>query len=104
MVTSPYNRDEERTVVYDPILDGHRITLGHSGYFHAGQPLLYDRGTESLWVNSGETLTAIAGKLKGQMLTRVTRLTPTAWADWRSRHPSSRLVVGDDRSRAMPKL
>ncbi len=104
IVRSPYSRIEERTSVFNPVLEGRRITLGHSGYFHEGQPLLYDRGTESLWVVDGETLRAIAGKLRGQVLARVALLTPSPWSDWRSRHPASRLVVGADRSQAQPEL
>ena len=44
--------------------DGHRVTMAATGYFHDGKPLLYDRGTRSLWVEDKDSLTAIAGKHK----------------------------------------
>src|SRR5258707_193128 len=35
--------------IFEATLDGRRVTLGHSGYFEKERPILYDRGTQSLW-------------------------------------------------------
>lgn len=89
--------------IFDPRVDGHRITLGSSGFSFQGRHVLYDRGTESLWADDGEGLTAFAGRYKGKRLPLVARLGSVAWSDWRSRHPQSRLVVGSlDRGNALP--
>jgi hypothetical protein len=104
IISNPLAPRDERTAVYDPILDGHRLTMGLSGYFHDRKPLLYDRGTESLWVADGEALHAIAGKHKGKRLLQIARPAAVSWSHWRSQHPDSRLVVGADRSKSRPEL
>ncbi|WP_165073549.1 DUF3179 domain-containing (seleno)protein [Paludisphaera rhizosphaerae] len=89
--------------VFDPRLDGHRITMGSSGFTVAGHHVLYDRGTESLWIDRGEGLTAFSGKHKGRTLPLVKRLDVTSWGEWQADNPSSRLVIGSlDRHRALP--
>lgn len=89
--------------VFDPRLDGHRITMGSSGFTLAGRHVLYDRGTESLWIDRGEGLTAFSGKHKGRTLPLVKRLDTTSWGEWQADNPSSRLVIGSlDRTRALP--
>jgi len=104
VLTSPYSPNEERTQVFDPVVEGRRLNMGMSGYFHDNRPVLFDRGTESLWVGSADGLVAIAGKHKGQRLPRVARLQPVSWSRWRSDHPACRLVVGADRTRQEPPL
>jgi hypothetical protein len=93
-----------RTVhIYEPIVDGRRVTMGMSGYFHDRKPLLYDRGSESLWVESeAGTLEAIAGRHKGARLQSIEQHSPVAWGDWRGKHPASRLLIGADRTRTIP--
>lgn len=83
--------------VYDASLGGDRVAMGTSGYSIGGQPMLYDRGTESLWVSRGGDLTAISGARKGATLPRIARAEIVAWSDWKSRFPGSRLLVGADR-------
>ena len=84
-------------------LDGRRITMGSSGFTVAGRHVLYDRGTESLWIDQGAGLTAFSGKHKGRTLPLVKRLAPTPWREWEADHPSARLLVGSlDRHRALP--
>ena len=95
---------DERVGVYETVIEGRRVTMGLTGYFYEGKPLLYDRGTESLWVDRSGAWQAIAGIYKGRALRRVARPVPIAWGRWRSEHPGSRLVVGADRSRPMPAL
>jgi len=99
----PFRRPESKVAVFDPRVDGHRITLGSSGLILDGRHVLYDRGTESLWVDDGRTLVAFTGKYKGKELALVTRVDPVAWDGWRSGHPATRLIVGSlDRNRALP--
>jgi len=88
--------------IFDATIDGRRVTLTSSGYFHGQSPILYDRGTESLWIERDDTLTAIAGKYKGKHLTQVARPVPIAWHTWRLSNPRSRLVIGADRLQPDP--
>jgi hypothetical protein len=101
---NPWAPGREAVSIYDPVLDGQRLTLGHAGYIHQGRPLLYDRGTESLWVADTDALIAIGGPLRGSRLPRLAQPSPVTWSQWRSQHPKSRLVVGADRSKAVPTL
>ncbi|MGE3821202.1 MAG: DUF3179 domain-containing (seleno)protein [Isosphaeraceae bacterium] len=101
---NPLASEEELGTVYEGTLDGHRVTMGTTGYFHDRKPLFYDRGSESLWVGQESGLSAIAGKHKGRVLPKVLQARPVAWRYWRSSYPDGRLVVGADRSRAIPEL
>jgi len=93
---------EQAFSIYDGSIEGRRVTMASSGYFHSGRPILYDRGTESLWMEQEETLRAIAGTHKGKKLPRVARPVPVAWHTWRLSNPRSRLVIGADRTQAVP--
>jgi hypothetical protein len=88
--------------IFDSDHEGHRLTMAPSGYFHDGKPLLYDRGTESLWSEVGDGLRAIAGKHKGIELARVAHPVPITWQAWRSQNQQFRLLVGADRSHGIP--
>jgi len=88
--------------IFDATIEGRRVTMSSSGYFDDGRPILYDRGTESLWIEQENTLRAIAGKHKGKQLARVARPVPIAWHTWRLSNPRSRLVIGADRTQAVP--
>ena len=89
--------------VYDPRIDGRRITLGSSGFTIGRKHVLYDRGTESLWVDQDAGMVAFGGKLKGRTLPLVKRVPTTSWRSWQEDHPSSRLLVGSlDRARGLP--
>ena len=76
--------------------------MASSGYFSNRRPLLFDRGTESLWIEEGDVLKSLAGKSKGQQLTRVAKPVPVTWDSWLAKNPRGRLVVGADRSQADP--
>lgn len=102
VVYSPADDPRRPIEVFTPLLDGRRVTFGHAGYFLDKQPLLYDRGTDSLWTPRPEGLAAIAGPLKGRVLRRIDRPQLVAWADWQASHPHGRLIVGADRSRGTP--
>jgi len=104
VVCNPKIARTQAVAIYDPVMDGHRLTMGMSGYDHDDRPLLYDRGTESLWVQEGDVLNAIAGAHRGARLRKIGQPSPTSWVDWCSHHPKSRLVVGADRSRTRPAL
>jgi hypothetical protein len=103
VLTSPYAPVAERSAAYDPSHQGRRLSMGHAGYFHDRRPLLYDRGTESLWVGRADALEAITGPLKGTRLPLLGYMTPVQWSVWRTAHPSSRLIVGADRSKSPPR-
>jgi hypothetical protein len=50
VVLSPFTNPVVAFSIYDAMLEGHRVTLAHTGYFQDGKPVLFDRGTESLWI------------------------------------------------------
>jgi hypothetical protein len=104
----PFTASNETVAIYGASLGGRRITMGLSGYFHGPQgdrrPLMYDRGTRSLWVEREGNLVSVAGPHKGAQLGRIGKCEVLPWSDWRSRHPRSRLVVGADRSKPKPGL
>jgi len=93
---------DEAFSIFEANLEGRRVTMASSGYFSNLRPLLYDRGTESLWIEDGDVLKSLAGKYKGQQLTRVARPVPVTWVSWLAEHPQGRLVIGADRSQAIP--
>ncbi len=93
---------EQAFSVFEASLEGRRLTMGITGYSQDGKPLLFDRGTESLWVEDSDNLLAIGGKYNQKRLPRVARLVPVSWSSWQSRNQESRLVVGADRSRGVP--
>lgn len=104
IVYRPFAAEAEAVSTYDPVLDGRRITMGLSGYLIDKVPVLYDRGTRSLWMDRDGAMTAIAGPRKGASLRKGDGVRVQPWSEWRSRHPEGRLVVGADRSRGVPEL
>lgn len=91
--------------VYEPLVEGRRVTMGLSGYFQGNKPILYDRATESLWleVEAEEvTLEAIAGPRRGTRLRQLRTPTVVAWRDWSWQNPKGRLLIGADRSKLAP--
>lgn len=102
VVTNSFASPEKAYSIYDAIHDGHRVTMDATGYFHDSKPLLYDRGTRSLWVEENESLTAIAGRHKRQKLPRVAKPVPVTWERWLRENSGSRLLVGADRSHGVP--
>jgi len=102
--SNPRVSGSQAVSIYETMLDGQRVTMGLSGYWLDQRPVLYDRGTESLWVPDGDALRAVAGRHKGASLKRISQPTPVTWGDWRSHHPKSRLLVGADRNHPKPTL
>jgi hypothetical protein len=89
--------------VFKSDLDGRRLTMAATGYFQDAKPLLFDRGTESLWLEEQTVLRAVAGKLKDSRLARIGSLVPVTWGSWLSQNGQGRLLVGADRSRGIPE-
>jgi hypothetical protein len=102
IVVNLFPNADQQVSVFDAEHAGHRLTMATTGYFHDRKPMLYDRGTQSLWVEHEDGLKAIAGKRKDDKLTLVTRLTPVSWDTWLNRNRQSRLLVGADRSQGVP--
>jgi hypothetical protein len=104
IVFRPFEPPTAAVGVYNPVINGRRITMGVSGYLMNQRPIFYDRGTQSLWHERDGGLLAVAGPLKGTVLTSVEGLETLPWSSWRSRYPESRLVVGADRKKPRPEL
>jgi hypothetical protein len=90
------------TFAYESVLDGKRVTFGHGGYFFGNHPVLYDRGTESLWTEVDGAMVAVSGRRKGTTLKRIAQLDLVSWSDWKVDHPGGRLLIGADRSKPRP--
>ncbi|MDB5349423.1 MAG: hypothetical protein JWN86_670 [Planctomycetota bacterium] len=98
VVYMPFVTDGFAVEIFDARPAGKkRLTMGNSGYLWDRKPLLYDREGESLWVSATPGLLAVAGPLKGTVLNRLARLSPSAWSDWSASYPHGRLVVGAHR-------
>jgi hypothetical protein len=93
---------DEAFSIFEANLSGRRVMMATTGYFFKRRPMLYDRGTESLWIEDGEVLKSLAGKSKGQQLARVAKPVPVTWVSWLAQHGRGRLVIGADRTQAVP--
>jgi hypothetical protein len=82
----------QTAIVYDRELDGEVLEFGHEGVLYRNSFIMYDKGTESLWVHvTGE---ALQGPLKGKTL----RFLPSAivpWSFWRLEHPETTVLLGE---------
>jgi hypothetical protein len=97
---------EPLVVTFDPLagaprayrrqVDGETLSFGVSGLIHNHGFLLYDRQTESLWVQF--TGVAIAGPMAGKKLSPV-RVRQEAFGVWRDRYPRTRVL-----ERPLPQL
>jgi hypothetical protein len=104
VVYNPSRPPEKAVSIFDSQVIGRRLALGTTGYFLSGRPILYDRATESLWVEDGEAFAAISGQQKGNRLPLVSRPAPVAWSDWKRQNPRSRLVIGARNAPIKPKV
>ncbi len=76
-------------IAFRATVNGRRRTFGVSGLLYNSDVLLYDRETDSLWAQvSGR---AISGPSLGTRLQMLVVHT-TTWADWRRRHPDTRVL------------
>ena len=71
------------------------LTFGNEGALYECNLVLYDRQTYSLWYQLRGC--AIAGDYKNARL-RIVPAVVARWADWRTRYPSSTILVGDQQS------
>lgn len=94
LVYTPFETESRTYRIYDPILEGRKISFGVSGYFHDRRPILFDRDTESLWIARDDRLESIAGERRGKALPLISRPTTVPWGEWSSSNPGGRLVVG----------
>ena len=94
VVYTPFVDCVHAVELFNSVIDGKRVTMGHSGYLWDGRPLLYDRETESLWVPTNKGLEAIAGRRRGKVLDRLAHLDLATWGEWSKAHPEGRLVAG----------
>lgn len=91
--------DRPIAITYDPLtgvprawerlVEDRTLELGVSGLVHNGSFLMYDRQTESLWVQL--TGRALAGPLAGRELPRL-RVRMEPLAAWLSRHPGAKVM------------
>ncbi len=102
MTCAPFAGADEALSLFDPVVDGQRLTFGSSGMFRDERALYYDRTSEGLWTERPEGLVALTGDRKGRVLKRIGRPEVLSWSDWRSSHPDGRLIVGADRSGGLP--
>jgi hypothetical protein len=102
VVNNAFASSEKACSIYDANLNGQRVTMAATGYFHDGKPVLCDRGTQSLWLERDECLTAVTGGHRGTKLARVAHPAPVSWKIWLSQNQMSRLLVGADRTRGVP--
>ena len=94
VVYTPFVADIHAVEMFSALIDGKRMTMGHSGYLWDGRPLLYDREDQGLWVPTNDGLKGVAGTSKGKVLLRIAHLEPVPWGDWSAAHPDGRLVAG----------
>ncbi|MCH8885898.1 MAG: DUF3179 domain-containing protein [SAR324 cluster bacterium] len=77
--------------MYDRRLDGKTLRFGHAGMLINDSFVMYDKGTDSLWVHV--TGTAVHGPLKGKKLKFIPS-TVTTWDAWKQRFPHTRVLPG----------
>ena len=82
-------------VVFLSRVGSRSLTFGSEGALYECNLVLYDRQTYSLWYQLRGC--AIAGDYKNARLWIVPAVV-TRWADWRTRYPSSTILVGDQQS------
>ncbi len=73
-------------MVYSASIDGKRIEFGISGKLYENNVMLYDRQTNSLWLQLQDR--AVTGRMSGTKLTKIPS-TETTWAAWKSVHPDT---------------
>lgn len=73
-------------LVYDPRVNGRRLTFGVSGRLYKRNLLLYDHETDSLWSQLAGK--AVTGPLAGTSL-RLLPVTVTPWARWKKDYPAT---------------
>jgi hypothetical protein len=86
-------------VVFRRRVTGRRTRFGVSGKLWRSDLVMYDRLTDSLW--SQILATAIDGPRTGDRL-EILPSTLTTWAEWRSLHPGTRVLLPPPHSGTVP--
>lgn len=76
-------------VAFFPVVSGRLLTFGVSGDLYNSNLLMYDRQTNSLWLQ--ETGTAVEGPMKGSTLTMYPVAYDT-WSNWSAHHPKGKVL------------
>jgi hypothetical protein len=97
-----FDRSREQALLCERTVHGSAVTFGTTGYTLDRHPLLYDRKTRSLWLPRGDQLVCVNGDLKGTRLAPLHRPTLVTWGDWKTRHPESSVLMGNDRDMPIP--
>jgi hypothetical protein len=98
-----YDRGRRRALCFERTLGGNTVTFGTTGYEYRKAPLLYDRKTRSLWITSGDAFVCANGELKGSKPAPFKAAETVSWEEWRSRYPTTTVVVGNDRGKPIPQ-
>jgi hypothetical protein len=83
-------------ILFDGRVEGrpHPFTFGSSGLLYRSNKLMYDRNTDSLW--NQFTGRPVMGPLTGSKIElHVLPVALTSWAQWRERHPETRVLALD---------
>jgi hypothetical protein len=78
--------------VYERRLDGEVLSFGHEGILYRNSFMMYDRGTESLWLHvTGE---ALKGPMKGKRL-KFLAAQVMPWKAWKAINPNTKVLLGE---------
>jgi hypothetical protein len=83
-------------ILFETLVAGHPrpFVFGSSGFLYRSNKLMYDTATHSLW--NQFTGRPVVGPLTGSGIMLKTRpVVITTWADWKARHPSTRVLALD---------
>jgi hypothetical protein len=97
-----YDRGRRRALCFGRDVGVDTVTFGTTGYSFRKSPLLYDRKTKILWIISGDAFGCVNGALKGSKPAPFKVVESVAWGEWHSRHPTTSVVVGNDRQKPIP--
>jgi hypothetical protein len=104
--TSPlvlvFDRSREQALIFERTVRGAAITFGTTGYSYDRQPLLYDRKTRSLWLPRSDQMVCVNGDLKGSVLAPLPKPSLYEWGQWKTMHPTSTALMGNDRDQPIP--
>lgn len=76
-------------IAYESKIEARYFTYGVSGKLYNNNTLLYDRQTNSLWLQlTGE---AVSGSCQGEKLNMLPTEV-TTWAEWSKKHPSTKVL------------
>ncbi len=80
-------------VVYESEVNGKREEFGVSGKYYKSNMLIYDKSTESLWMQANGV--AIKGKKAGEELSLYQEFENIFWADWKKKYPETMILSRD---------